>query len=86
MYVALKALRVMDGPGKVKTLQVGDKVDVTGWSARVMRAHLGRRLIEKVSEEDQQKIEFKTTKADDSKKKKRGRPKKTEADESLSAS
>lgn len=80
MYVALKTLRVMDGPGRVKTLQVGEQVDTSGWSARVMRAHLTRRLIEYVGSEDQKKIETLAS----APKKKRGRKKKTEADSTAS--
>jgi len=80
MYIALKSLRVMDGPGKVKTLKVGEQVDTTGWSARVMRAHLSRRLIEFVGSEDQKKIEVLSATP-----KKRGRKKKTEATESTAS-
>lgn len=46
MYVATRELRIDAGDGRVKTVQPGESVDVSGWSARVIRAHLRRRNIQ----------------------------------------
>lgn len=78
MYVALKPLKVQEANGKVKTIEIGETVDVSSWGARVVRAHLNRSFIERALEKT--KTEVKKAKVEDTPApKRRGRPKKSEA-------